>query len=105
MVTERDEKRNSLHNVLFGSIGCFHITGGLKGHLNMTVLTVSSGLLFILVFHIRFLTDGLPISYSGFIQFNLNLILVQKTADHHVQMLITHTADESLSVGSIIDHL
>ena len=69
----------------------------------MTVLSVSSGLLFIFVFHIRFLLDGFSESHLRFAQFNLYFILIQQLAGDHLQMQISHSIEKHLSVLGVID--
>ena len=47
------------YNYLLKYIRCLQITGWLKTHLNMTILSVSTGLFFMFAFYIRLLTKCL----------------------------------------------
>ncbi len=91
--------------LLLEHIGLLQILGRAEPHFHMSVLAVPAGLLFVFVFHIRLLPDGLPICNLGTIQLHLYLVLIQKPAYHDLQMLITHTVEQCLSVLGIVDNL
>ena len=84
---------------LFKYIWSFQITGWLKTHLNMSVLSMSAGLFLMFAFYVRVLTDGFTEGNLRFGKFDFYFVALFQFADYDVKMLITHTIKECLSVG------
>ena len=57
---------STTNNNLFKYIWSFQITGWLKTHLNMSILSVSTGLFLMLALYVGVLADGLTESYLRF---------------------------------------
>ena len=95
-------RNSSAYNYLLELIWCFQITGRCKTHFNMTILSVSAGLFFVLSFHIRILADRLTERNLWFRKLNVNLITVFQFIYNNIKMLIAHTVKKCLSVGRII---
>ena len=68
----------------------------------MAILTMTAGLLFILIFHIGFLTYRLSIGNLGLGKLYLDLVFILQTACHNVQMLVTHAIDKGLMVFRVV---
>ena len=68
----------------------------------MTVLTVSSGLFLVLIFHIGLFLDSLFVCDLRSGQLNLYFVFVQQSAYHDIQMLVAHTIEQGLTVFCII---
>ena len=68
----------------------------------MTVLTVSSGLFLVLIFHIGLFLDSLFVCDLRSVQLNLYFVFVQQSAYHDIQMLVAHTIEQGLTVFCII---
>ena len=98
-------RNRAAYNYLLEYIRRLQITGGLEGHLYVTVLAVSAGLFLILGIHICFLLNGLPESNLRLGKFYRYLELLLQLAHNHIQMLIAHTIEQSLTVFRIIDAL
>ena len=86
------------HSAAYYLLGKFilllQISQRLKFHLNMAVLSMSAGLLFIFIFHVRFLADSLTERNLGLAQFDFHLIFIQEPAHHNIQMLIAHAVKQ-----------
>ena len=87
---------------LFEYIWSFQITGWLKTHLNMSILSMSAGLFLMFAFYVRVLADGLTESNLRLGKFNFYFVAFFQFADYNVEMLIAHTVKKRLSVGRII---
>ena len=71
----------------------------------MTILSVSAGLLLILVFHIGFLPERLAECHLRLIQFHFYFVFFSKGADDDGQVLVSHAIEQRLTVLRIIDRL
>ena len=68
----------------------------------MTVLSVSSGLLLVFILDIRFLSDGLLERDPRSVKRDLNLVLLLQGVHDHIELLLSESVDESLSVRGIV---
>ena len=93
---------STTNNNLFKYIWSFQITGWLKTHLNVTVLSVSTGLFLMFTFHIRILADSFTESNLWFGKFDVYFVALFQFADYNIKVLISHSVKERLSVGRII---
>ena len=66
----------SANNRLFKYIWLFQIAGWFKCHLDVSILSVTAGLLFILVLHICFLADCFPECNLRLLQFDFHFVAV-----------------------------
>ena len=84
-------------------IRCLQVTGGLKGHFNVTELSVSAGLLFISSGSLYLFTDGLAERKFRFGKLHFYLITAQKLAYNYLQLLVPNAVKEALAVLRIVD--
>ena len=80
------------------------ISGRLKTHFYVSILSVSAGLFLIFCFHIRFLADGLTERNLRFAQFQFYFVTFLQFADNDVNVLIAHAVNQSLMVCRIVDN-
>ena len=98
-------RNGAAHNDLFEYIRRFRITGIFEAHLNVTVLTVSAGLLLIFCIHIRILADGLAERYLRACKLHIHFVFCQQLAHDDIKMLIAHAVDQRLTVFRVVDSL
>ena len=72
---------STTNNNLFKYIWSFQITGWLKTHLNVTILSVSTGLFLMFTFHIRILADSFTESNLWFGKFDVYFVALFQFAD------------------------
>ena len=83
-------------------IWSLHITGRLKAHLNMTILSVSAGLFLMLSFYIRILANSLTERNLRFGKLYVYFIAILQHADNNVKMLVAHAINKALAVRTVI---
>ena len=68
----------------------------------MTVLTVTAGLFFILVFYICFFTDGFFERNPGLRKHNVYFVTFFQLADYNIQVLLADTVQQGLMILGIV---
>ena len=81
----------SANHFFFEYIWRLQISGWLKTHLNMSVLSMSSGLFLILGIYVRFLLNSLTECNLWCLQCDLTFISGSQLACKYFQMLVPHT--------------
>ena len=71
----------------------------------MSVLSVTAGLLLVLSFYIRILSDRLSESDLRRIELDIDLIALFQLALDDLELLLTDTVDQGLAVRGVIDDL
>ena len=90
---------------LFEYIWSLQVSGGFEFHLDMTILSMSAGLLLILGIHVGIFADCLTEGHLRGLQDNLCFVSGQKLADRDLQMLVAHTVKQRLTVLAVNDSL
>ncbi len=98
-------RNRTAHDFLLKHIRLLQIARRLEAHLDMTILPMSAGLLFVFVFHIRFLLDRLAERDLGIAQLDHTFVLIRQTALNDLELLVADAVQQGLPVLHIIDHL
>ena len=86
-------RNSAAYDYLLKYIRCLQVAGWLEAHLDMSILSVSTGLFLMFALYVGVLADGLTESYLRFGKFHVYFVAFFELAYYDIKVLVAHTIE------------